>query len=142
MSQLTVEAIARVCHEANRAYCLALGDASQPPWAEAPEWAKSSAVQGVIAVKYGQVRKPEDSHENWRRVKEGEGWKYGPVKDAEKREHPCLVPFHELPWEQQVKDYLFVNIARTLCLEPYRVYETPEIVPPAVNPSTVTEMSG
>ena len=36
-----------------------------------------------------------------------DGWKYGPVKDAEKKEHPCLVPFEQLPKEQQAKDYLF-----------------------------------
>lgn len=39
--------IARVCHEVNRAYCAALGDLSQPPWADAPEWQRKSALNGV-----------------------------------------------------------------------------------------------
>lgn len=33
-----VEQIARMAHEANRAYCQALGDDSQPAWEDAPEW--------------------------------------------------------------------------------------------------------
>src|SRR5438105_262770 len=37
-----VEACARAAHEVNRAYCLALGDASQVAWEDAPEWQRSS----------------------------------------------------------------------------------------------------
>jgi len=32
------EQIARVTREVNRAYCLALGDDSQLPWNDAPQW--------------------------------------------------------------------------------------------------------
>ena len=39
--------------------------------------------------------------------KEREGGKYGPVKDVEKREHPCFVAYDDLPQEHRVKDYLF-----------------------------------
>lgn len=41
---LSIEEIAKVCHEANRGYCKALGDDSQLPWDEAPQWAKTSAI--------------------------------------------------------------------------------------------------
>ena len=30
-----------------------------------------------------------------------------PVKDADKKEHPCLVPYEQLPTEQKVKDAIF-----------------------------------
>ena len=50
---------------------------------------------------------PEQSHESWYKVKEAEGWKYGEVKDMEKKEHPCFLPYEELPDEQKAKDYLF-----------------------------------
>ena len=42
-----VERVARICHEANRGYCEALGDTSQVPWDEAPENIKFSAIAGV-----------------------------------------------------------------------------------------------
>jgi hypothetical protein len=44
---MTKEEIARVAHEVNRAYCEALGDHSQPPWREAPQWQRESALHVV-----------------------------------------------------------------------------------------------
>jgi hypothetical protein len=43
-----------------------------------------------------------------------DGWVYGETKDAEKKTHPCLVPFHELPEFQQKKDKLFCAIVDAL----------------------------
>ena len=45
-----LEAAAHASHEANRAYCLSLGDKSQRPWDAAPDWQKASARDGVLAV--------------------------------------------------------------------------------------------
>lgn len=106
--------IAAVCHEANRMYCLTLGDTTQPEWMQAPEWQRQSAIKGVEAIAEGRTTRPEQSHESWSAEKIATGWVYGPVKDAEKKEHPCLVPFTELPPEQQMKDHLFFAIATTL----------------------------
>lgn len=111
---LNVLDVAKICHETNRAYCNALGDSSQSPWAEAPDWQKESAVNGVNFHLEVPVRGPADSHDNWLKEKIENGWKYGPMKDPAKKEHPCCVPFHELPVEQRMKDYLFTTIVRTL----------------------------
>lgn len=108
------EQIARLCHEVNRAYCFAMGDSSQLPWDEAPEWQRASAVDGVRFHKANQFATPDSSHERWRANKEREGWVYGAVKDAEKKEHPCMVPFHDLPPEQQAKDHIFAAIVRNV----------------------------
>jgi len=54
------------------------------------------------------------SHEQWLKEKRDNGWKYGPVKDPDKKEHPCFVPFDKLPREQQAKDYLFKAIVNSL----------------------------
>lgn len=111
---VSVEAVARACHEANRIYCRSLGDDSQLPWDEAPEWAKESARVGVRKIAAGEVTRPEQSHESWLAQKEAGGWRYGPVKDPAKKEHPCFVPYAELPREQQLKDHLFFAIASAL----------------------------
>lgn len=111
---MTVEQIARVCHEANRAYCLALGDDSQPTWDDAPEWQRTSAINGVRFHLDNPTAGPSASHESWYDEKVAAGWIYGPVKDPAKREHPCMVPFHELPAEQRLKDSLFVAVAQAL----------------------------
>lgn len=111
---LNVLDVAKICHETNRAYCESLGDFSQAPWADAPAWQKESAVNGVIYHLDTPTAGPESSHESWLQMKEANGWKYGPVKDAEKKEHPCFVPFDDLPQSQQMKDYLFTTIVLTL----------------------------
>jgi hypothetical protein len=106
--------IAEVCHEVNRAYCAALGDHSQPPWAEAPQWQKDSAVAGVNFHCANPDAGPEASHEKWLEGKEAEGWTYGEVKDPEKLEHPCMVTFAELPVDQQAKDFIFRAVVHAL----------------------------
>ena len=123
----TVEDIAWVCHEINRAYCAATGDHSQPPWPEAPEWQKASAIQGVEAALADPDLKPEDSHVGWMAQKEADGWRYGPVKDPERKEHPCMIPYDRLPPEQRVKDHLFLAVVRSLARKdediPFAMYQ-------------------
>ena len=110
---LTVEQIARLCHEVNRAYCQSIGDDSQPAWEAAPNWQRESAINGVRFHLENDVT-PEQSHENWMREKAAAGWTYGPVKDPEKKQHPCMVPYAELPLEQRTKDYLFKAVVDTV----------------------------
>jgi hypothetical protein len=109
------EAIARTCHEVNRAYCKSIGDDSQPSWEDAPEWQKTSAINGV---KFHRASpdpvSPEKSHESWLKEKEATGWKFGLVKDPEKKEHPCMVPYADLPEAQRKKDMFFGAIVEAL----------------------------
>jgi hypothetical protein len=110
----TVEHIAQVCHEANRAYCRTLGDVSQPSWEDAPAWQRESAISGVLGTLANPTMTPEQRHEQWWAEKRAAGWTYGEVKDAEKKEHPCCVPFAQLSEAQRRKDALFGAIVRTL----------------------------
>jgi len=104
--------IARIVHEANRAYCKTIGDESQLPWDEAPGWQQESAIAGVAGIQSGHITRPEQSHESWLAEKQRTGWKYGAVKDPEKKEHPCFVPYAHLPPEQQRLDAIFFAIVR------------------------------
>lgn len=106
--------IARICHQANKALCENLGDFSQSDWSSAPDWQTKSAIKGVRFHLDNPGAGPEASHESWLKEKKEQGWKYGPVKNPEKKEHPCIVTFDELPKEQQAKDYLFKSIVDEL----------------------------
>lgn len=109
---MTNEQIARVCHEANRGYCDALGDRTQVAFDDAPEWQRESAVAGVDVALQGAT--PEQLHESWTAAKVADGWVYGERKDPVNKTHPCLVPYAELPAAQKVKDALFNAIVAVL----------------------------
>lgn len=107
---MTIEQIAELCHETNRNYCKLIGDASQASWADAPQWQKDSAVNGVRFRLLYPDSPPSASHDSWLAEKRAGGWVYGAVKNPERREHPCCVPYEQLPSEQKVKDALFVGV--------------------------------
>jgi hypothetical protein len=107
-----LEAAARAAHEANRAYCLALGGTSQVSWEAAPECQRVSAIKAAEEVWNGNT--PEQSHESWLAEKIATGWKYGPVKSSERKEHPCMVPYRDLPPSQRMKDHIFVRVTRAV----------------------------
>lgn len=100
-------AIAMMCHAINAAYCQSLGDESQANWDDTPEAHKQSLIAGVEMHLANPDATPEQSHESWYKQKEAEGWTYGEVKDLDKKEHPCFLPYEDLPAEQKAKDYLF-----------------------------------
>jgi hypothetical protein len=102
-----MEQIARICHETKRAYCETIGDATQKPWDEAEQWQRDSAIKGVSFAISTPNAPASTQHDAWLADKQKDGWKYGPVKDAAKKEHPCFVPYNQLPAEQRTKDYLF-----------------------------------
>jgi hypothetical protein len=107
---MDIEAIAKICHETNRAFCAYLGDNSQKPWSEAPEWQRTSAINGVKFRLDNEGAPASLNHESWLEEKISGGWVYGKDKDADAKTHPCIVPYEELPPEQQFKDALFIAV--------------------------------
>jgi hypothetical protein len=45
----------------------------------------------------------ENVHDVWAKSRMDEGWTYGPERNDEKKTHPCLVPYNQLP--EIEKDY-------------------------------------
>lgn len=109
-----INTIAQVCHEANKAWCETNGDNSQKSWEEAEVWQKESAIKGV-EFRINNPEAGEDAQHNaWMKDKINTGWVFGLIKDAEKKTHPCIIPFNELPIFQQKKDKLFCAIVDSL----------------------------
>lgn len=127
---LKVYQVARVCHEANRALQAALGESVvSKPWDNLDFETKCSALDGVLKVIREPHTTPKMLHENWCRFKWENGWQYAPVRDDEKKLHPCLVRYEDLPAEQIMKDVLFGNILRSLIVTPGGEIAAPEFLP-------------
>lgn len=116
-----IEKAARAAHEVNRVYSReVMDDDSHLPWHNAPEWVRDSVFEGVRHI----ARQPDltaaEIHGLWMDRKLSEGWVYGDRRDERAKTHPCLVPFHQLPVTEKVKDALFGAVVRAvLDIDPY-----------------------
>lgn len=119
---MKTEQIAELCHEVSRAYCKINGLDSQVTWDDAPQWQKDSAIDGIEKINQAKTDllnsnssahiDPQLIHKNWMEYKLRDGWRYGPVKNAELKEHPTLLPYSVLPAQDKFKDLLFSLIAQ------------------------------
>ncbi|KAF0146685.1 MAG: hypothetical protein FD153_32 [Rhodospirillaceae bacterium] len=106
--------ISRVCHEINVAICNVFEGHNHPSWDEAPEWQRSSSIDGVRFAIGHPDASPEDQHNRWMDDRRAEGWQYGPVKDEANKIHPCMVPYDQLSQEQRLKDHVFLAVVRAM----------------------------
>lgn len=110
--QRAIENAAILAYEANRGYATALGDLSFTAWSLAPQWQKDTNLEGVRQIVKDPDTTHEESHESWMKKKVEDGWVYGEVKDPEKKTHPCMVPYAQLPAAQRRKDAIFGAVVR------------------------------
>lgn len=102
---------AQAAYSVLREYSRHLGDTSLLPWPAVPLSHKDSIRNGVVGI-FTRNDTPEESHKSWLKQKFDEGWKYGSVKDVEKKEHPCMLPYNELPLHHLMKDTIFGAVVR------------------------------
>jgi hypothetical protein len=102
----TVEQIAQVMHEAMRAWQKANGQTPAPPWSRAPKWMKESSAASVVWRVANPKAGASAQHDQWLAQKKKDGWKYGKTKDAQKKTHPMMVPYGQLPEFERRKDAL------------------------------------
>jgi len=137
----THQLVARAMHEEYLAQQTAAGktekdNPSMRPWNELDNnlvesnlrqaddiWKKLSRIRCGIGIMVDNRSSPFEftgeeieelaicEHERWMQEKVSRGWREGPVIDAERKLHDCLVPWQLLPEEQREKDR---NTIRTL----------------------------
>ena len=107
------EKIAAVAHGAIREYCRETGYEIPPKWKSVANrdrrFGYITAVNFLLANPDATIR---DYHEEWLKVKTAKGWKHGPMMDFDKKEHPWMVPYDQLPDECKIKDALFISVVR------------------------------
>lgn len=113
LPHLDIAQIAKVCHEANRAYCQTNGDFTHDAWENLTQERRDGLMKGVIYRLNNPGASQADAHAAWCASMIADGWKFGPKKDNETKVHPCLVPFDQLPTYHQLKDTLFGMIVNS-----------------------------
>lgn len=106
--------IARVAHEAVRAWQVASGQKPAPTWSRAPAWMKEATLEAVLWKEGARAPSPAARHRQWLEEKKSAGWKVGERKDARKRTHPLMVPYSKLPEVERRKDALVSAVIRAL----------------------------
>lgn len=104
--------IAKVCHEANRQYCIDNELPTPALWDELPMTQQNSIIHCVQQVIADRKVTATKMHENWMEYKASEGWVYAEVLDAENRTHPNMVAFNKLPKVERAKDMLFIKTVK------------------------------
>lgn len=111
---MTIQQIAQVVHNIQKAFCMSIGDNSLPNWEDAPSEMHTTVIKGVNDLLNNPDAGAGFSHEKWMANKIADGWVYGEVKDWEKKTHPSLISFDQLPAHEVTKDVLFVETVRSL----------------------------
>lgn len=109
--------VAAIAYTAGQTIAKLLNDPNvspSPQWNTLSDEAKSSVIQAVVSIHTGLIANPQQSHENWVRDKTIEGWKQGSPKSVTLKTHPDLVPWHDLPLTERMKNIFFYNYVREL----------------------------
>ena len=72
----------------------------------------------------------EHTHDAWARQRLADGWRYGPHRNDQKKEHPGLVPYQDLP--ESEKDYdrkISLGVIKTILAWGYRIEPPASLAP-------------
>lgn len=112
---MSPEQIAEVCHEANRVITKHIGDVPvQRAWPDIDEEMRASCIKGVKFALANPDATQAEQHAAWAADKLASGWTYGETRDNEKKTHPALKAYADLPEGTRRKDALFQAIVTTL----------------------------
>ena len=106
--------IAKVCYAVNQATRRANGDRTTPDWEGTTTEHRISMVKGVVFALENPHADGADLHFAWMMTKHKSGWVWGANEDADAKTHPCLLPYHKLSKEEQLRDHLFLAVVRSM----------------------------
>ncbi len=69
-----------------------------------PEPINTSKVALPADIQELTEKLAKNAHDLWAKLRLHEGWHYGPKRDDSKKEHPCLVPYEDLPESEKQYD--------------------------------------
>lgn len=71
-------------------------------------------------------RLAENAHDIWAARRLADGWTFGPQRDDARKQHPCLVPYSELPDSEKEYDRnAAMETLKTILALGYRIGKAP-----------------
>lgn len=114
MEKLTVNAVAAICHEANRQYCIQAGLDAGSPWTDlSADEQKPTLLSVEHLIKNPDVT-PKSAHETWVKDRLDAGWTFGDTRDDDNKVHNLLVDYDQLAEADRVKDELILGVVNSL----------------------------
>lgn len=106
-------AIARVAHEAVRAFAAANGE-FKSSWEHLDLASQDRIIRGVEALAESPFRTPAENHANWLDDMDEAGWTWGEKHDAELKTHPAFMQFDDLPETFRRRNEIFLAVVKSL----------------------------
>ena len=69
-----------------------------------PNPVDTEQIQLQKELEYLVEEMAKNVHEVWSKTRIEQGWTYGEKRDDVLKQHPCLIPYEELPEEEKVYD--------------------------------------
>jgi hypothetical protein len=96
------QSLARICYDAIRAYGITIGE-RYAQWEHARAWDRESFADAVAYLLKVPDADLADLHGYWMAARMQRGWQYGPERDVERRLHPALLPWADVPERERLK---------------------------------------
>lgn len=91
-----------------------------------PEPIDTSQVKLTSEVLELTEKLAENAHDVWALTRLGQGWRFGPQRDDAKKEHPCLIPYADLPESEKEYDRkTAMESLKAIIALGYRVVKSP-----------------
>jgi hypothetical protein len=112
--QNNITAFAQIAYKLDQAYQVAISGESRPNWHELKPEDRKNITDRAIYYLTDPNAVVSSLHERWAHTKYSEGWSYAPQFSEEKKHHPMLVSYADLPLSRRVGDTLFMQTIQTL----------------------------
>jgi tetratricopeptide (TPR) repeat protein len=104
-----------------------------PPGEWKPEPLTTAGVELPLELHAVAEELARHNHDAWAHERLDEGWRYGPARDDGRKQHPCLVPYEQLPESEKAVDRnSALEVMRWLVVRGYHI--TRSTVPERVDP--------
>lgn len=108
---MTSEKIAQIIHGATAPIGRIACGNPIPVWEDLSVGQRCRAAVAVDdLMRNPHIKEPEDFHDIWANPLYDDGWVWGPVYSLKTKQHPCLVPYDELPDAEKIKDMIWASL--------------------------------